>query len=93
MDECLQVLSSVHESPTDEMFVHQVRLQLIAEKVTQTSSINTESDQSKAEMAQLPFYLNAFRSQLEDVKGNISPEAGRNREMIFYTFYAFHILI
>lgn len=84
MDECLQVLSSVNESPTDEMFTHQIRLQLIVEKVIQSSSIDTLPDQSRSQNAHLPFYLMAFRSQLADIKRSLSSEAQINREMLLH---------
>jgi hypothetical protein len=80
MDECLRVLSSQHEAPTDEMFAHQVRLQLIAKKVVQTSSNYIEFDKSETHKAPLPFYLKAFQSQLADIKLSVSPVAEQNRE-------------
>jgi hypothetical protein len=80
MDECLRVLSNEHEAPTDEMFAHQVRLQLIADRVVQTTSSYTEDGQSEVHKATLAFYLKTFQSQLIDVRNGISSNADHNRK-------------
>ncbi len=92
MDECSRIISLEQESPTDEMFAHQVRLLLIAEKVAQTSSSSTKFSQPDAPKAHLPFYLNAFRSQLVDVKRKLSPAAEHNREAL-HLLFAIEMLI
>jgi hypothetical protein len=84
MDECLRMLTIEPECPADELLAHQIRLQLIAEKVAQTSSNNTTFGYSDIPKTPLPFYLQAFRSQLIDVRRMISPEAERDRKRPFY---------
>ncbi|PYH93827.1 hypothetical protein BO71DRAFT_380628 [Aspergillus ellipticus CBS 707.79] len=65
MDECLDILSQSKESPYDEIFAHQVRLQRItaeAEGIKGTTTILSD------------LYLSALRRRVDDVKAHISPE-------------------
>lgn len=89
MDECLQILSTKQEAPTDKMLAQQIRLQLLAEKVAQTASKNTVFEHSEAPKAHLPFYLRALRSQLVDIKRMVSPEVERNRKDLLYQFHQY----
>jgi hypothetical protein len=80
MDECLSAVLNTQESHTDEMFAHQVRLQLIAQRVAESS------DASEGPRAPLPFYLNTFRSQMKEVQQSLSPEAkcnGKSLPLLF----------
>jgi hypothetical protein len=76
MEECLLALSAAQESPTDEMFVHQVRLQLIVQRVSELPKM--QPDWNESSRAPLPFYLKVFRSQLLEVQSGLSPEAECN---------------
>ncbi|KAJ5538119.1 hypothetical protein N7494_007598 [Penicillium frequentans] len=64
MTECLDVLSLSPESPYDEMFTHQVRLQRVAGEV----------ESAKLTMASPPpFYLSVLQMKVNDIKTKISP--------------------
>jgi hypothetical protein len=82
MEECLELLSSEQECPTDEIFAHQVRLHLIAANTIQATSNETGSDTWDAPRASLPFYLKALRSQLVSAKGSLSVEAQNNSKTL-----------
>ncbi|KAE9376342.1 hypothetical protein N431DRAFT_289530, partial [Stipitochalara longipes BDJ] len=82
MDDCLLKLISESECSTDEIFAHQVQLQLIVHKVSELS--NAQSDTSQAPKTPLPFYLKAFRSQLLEVQRSLSPEAECNEILQAY---------
>ncbi|KAG9229196.1 hypothetical protein BJ875DRAFT_475560 [Amylocarpus encephaloides] len=75
MDECLDVLIREKEVPADEIFVQQVKLQLIAERAVQVSAGKKDSgfvDTSKAPVA---FYIKALQSQIEQVLENVDFES------------------
>lgn len=65
MEECLDVLSQHAESPYDEMFTHQVRLQRI---VVEVESIRGSTAAPPA------FYLTSLQSRVNDIKAQISPQ-------------------
>lgn len=80
MDECLQVLLEKSEAPSDEIFAHQVRLHLVAEKATQLSSKDTDHEYHQVSGTSMPFYLRAFNSQLSQIKSDYSLAAQRSRK-------------
>ncbi|KAJ5579581.1 uncharacterized protein N7459_005566 [Penicillium hispanicum] len=65
MDECLDVLSRHGESPYDEVFAHQVRLQRIASELQNIKG---------AQQVPPGFYLTALKQKLDDTKSRI-PQA------------------
>jgi hypothetical protein len=73
MTECLDVLSLSTESPYDEMFAHQVRLQRVAGEV----------ESAKITMASPPpFYLSVLQTKVNDIKTKISPHLQQEGEFI-----------
>jgi hypothetical protein len=82
MDECLAALLNERECLADEIFAHQVQLQMIVHKVAKLSNEYTESFETPK--ATLPIYLKAFRSQLLGVQQSFSPEAAQNGNAIFF---------
>ena len=77
MDECLQILDERQECATDEILVHQVRLQLIVERVT----LDTLTD--KPVRAPLSFYLQALHPQFQEAKDRLPPQSQRTSEQSF----------
>jgi hypothetical protein len=78
----LSAVADSRETSTDEIFAHQVRLQLIAHKITELA------DTSEGPRAALPFYLKAFRSQVLEMQQSLSTEAfhnGKSRHSFLYT--------
>lgn len=73
LDECLDVLSRAQEAPSDEMFAHQVRLQLFSHRARQATWPAGEVD--LAEGATLPprLYLQALHWKLGELKSAFSP--------------------
>ncbi|CAM1508658.1 Fc.00g055060.m01.CDS01 [Cosmosporella sp. VM-42] len=65
MEECLDFLSQNGESLSDEIFVHQVRLQRIAVEVETVRNTTT---------APPAFYINALQVKLDQAKSYISPQ-------------------
>lgn len=78
MTECLDVLSLNPESPYDEMFTHQVRLQRVA----------GEAESAKITMASPPpFYLSVLQTKVNDIKTKISPRLQQECEFITTQFF------
>ena len=73
MEECLDVLSRSTESPYDEMFAHQVRLQRIAGEVESVRSTTTSPT---------AFYLTALQNKVNEVKAQISPHLQQEGEFM-----------
>lgn len=81
MDECLRVLDETQECLTDEILVQQVRLQLIVEKVTLSTSYEGAMETAGDIKAPPSFYLRALHSQLQEVKTKLSPQSQRNGKL------------
>lgn len=75
MDECLQVLDERHECVNDEILVQQVRLQRIVEKVTLSTWYDGGMEAAEDIKPPPYFYLQALRSQLQEVKNKLSPQS------------------
>ena len=79
MEEGLRIISMEKECPSDEVFVCQVRLELLAQKVAQVRG-QYEADRTKS-MANVaipsapPFlYLRVLQGQLKELKDSLSPQ-------------------
>jgi hypothetical protein len=71
MDNCLELLVESKECPSDEVFIHQVRLQLISREVENakgTPAVPTA------------FILQALQSRLDVVKASVSREIQQDGE-------------
>ncbi|KAH6667913.1 hypothetical protein B0J14DRAFT_489034 [Halenospora varia] len=78
MDECLQILETENDLPTDIILVHQVKLQLICERVNEASSVQ---DHEVSPNTPLPYFLKTSQAQLENFKKNI-PESLQNNYIL-----------
>ncbi|KAH8665073.1 hypothetical protein BGZ60DRAFT_529418 [Tricladium varicosporioides] len=78
MDECLRILETENDLPTDIILVHQVKLQLICERL---SEINSMQDHELSLSASLPYFLKTSQAQLENFKKNI-PESLRDNYIL-----------
>lgn len=78
MEESLQILSTNPECPTDPILVQQVRLQLLAEKITQASLQNKETG-NKAPPA---LYLKSLQAQLHELRDVIPSNLQSNSKHI-----------
>jgi hypothetical protein len=76
MEECLLALISSTETPADQIFAHEVQLQLITQRTFESS--NSHPDRLEDSRTPLPFYLKVFQSQLLDVQRSLSPQAECN---------------
>lgn len=86
LDECLAVLAENKEHPTDLLLVHLVKLQLLAEKVSQAPWHEGHGDAIGPTRAPPIFYLKALQAQLQDFKANISPEIRRNEILLLHLY-------
>ncbi|KAL4780056.1 hypothetical protein BJX76DRAFT_361179 [Aspergillus varians] len=78
MEECLDVLSRSAESPYDEMFAHQVRLQRIAGEV----------ESAKGTMTAPPaFYLTALQLKVNEVRAQIPPHLQQEAPLLASIYY------
>ena len=71
MEESLRILSHGNQTPSDESFVHQIRLQLISSEI-ETLRHSTVPPH---------FYLRALQEKLDRVKKAISPELQEDSEL------------
>ncbi|KGO68317.1 hypothetical protein PITC_066750 [Penicillium italicum] len=78
MEECLDVLSRSAESPYDEMFAHQVKLQRIAGEVESARSTTTSPP---------AFYLTALQLKVNEVKAQISPHLQQEVPLLASIYY------
>lgn len=62
MEECVEILSQSQESPYDEAFAHQVRLQHAASDI---------EDIQEASTVPLPFSIAAFNQNIADAKAKV----------------------
>lgn len=83
LDECLQMLAEKQEYPADTFLVHQVKLQLIVEKVSQAPWHDGLVDSIDSMKVPPAFYLKALRAQLRDFKQNIPPELQQNGKLSY----------
>lgn len=74
MDECLDTLSENQESSFDELFINQVRLQLLCQQVPQALSQDRESGHAEGTIVPPTFYLKALQSNLKELKGSFCPD-------------------
>ena len=81
LDECLQVLDDKQECLNDEILVQQVRLQLIAEKVTLSTWYDGAMETAEHVKAPPSFYFQALHSQLQEVKNKFPPQSQRNGKL------------
>ncbi|KAJ2905281.1 hypothetical protein MKZ38_005794 [Zalerion maritima] len=81
MEECLRVLTTNSESPHDEIFVHQIRLQRIA------GDIEAARGAGASTAASLPFYVSAVRRNVDEVKAQISPYLEQDPILLASIYY------
>jgi hypothetical protein len=74
MDECLDILTESRESPSDERFVCQVRLQLLAQRVSRAKLQARGVELANGTIVPPGFYLKALQLKLQELKRSISPE-------------------
>ncbi|KAK4099452.1 hypothetical protein N658DRAFT_164545 [Parathielavia hyrcaniae] len=81
MDECLQALSEQREWEGDDLLVAQVKVQLIVEQLTRTSSQSTDG---------IPpgYVLSALRAQLQTLKAQLPPHLQQNDTILSQISYA-----
>ncbi|KAF2084027.1 hypothetical protein K490DRAFT_50133, partial [Saccharata proteae CBS 121410] len=78
MNESLVLLSQSTDSPSDELFAYQVRLQVI----------EREFEFTKATTMPPVFYFKALQTKLEEVKATLPPHLQRNEIMLAATYHA-----
>lgn len=76
MDECLELLSKSRASPFDELFIQQVRLQLVAEQV----------EKAKGTTVPPAFYLKDLRFKANEIKANLPPHLQQDGEFAVVGF-------
>jgi hypothetical protein len=83
LDECLQTLSESDDAPTDKIFVHQIRLQLLTDKALSLTSHDDLGEARKDSIGTAPpaFYRKSLLLQLEAVKKEIPPEFQQTGEL------------
>ncbi|KAJ5491200.1 phosphoketolase 1 [Penicillium diatomitis] len=78
MDECAVALLRTQESPYDEMFVHQVRLQRIVGEVENVREASTASPD---------FYLKFLQQKVDEIKVNMPAQLQQNRILSATVYY------
>lgn len=79
MEECLEVLGQNTESPYDEMFAHQVRLQRIV--------VEIESVRGPTTPAPPAFYLASLRSRVKDIQAQFSSQLQQEEVLLASVYY------
>lgn len=77
MDDCIKALLQSKESPYDEMFVHQVRLQRIV------GEVETVREETKAPP---DFYLKFLQQKVDEVKASVPPRLQQDRKSCICVF-------
>ncbi len=72
MEECLRVLSEKKECPSDELFLCQVRCQLLSQRMIQAPQLPEDVGQPESRVP-AAFYLKALQSNLQQIRGAVSP--------------------
>ncbi|EXJ80523.1 hypothetical protein A1O1_08669 [Capronia coronata CBS 617.96] len=87
LDECLDVLSRSQEAPCDEMFAHQVRLQLFSQRARH--AMWSAGDLELADAATMPprLYLQALQWKLGELKSAFSPQLQHNEILLSSVYY------
>lgn len=79
MDECIHVLSSAPECYSDSIFIAQVRLQMIEEKIANhTASTKTGAGETGDSKVAIPFYIHALNVELDEVRRGLSTDNEKN---------------
>ncbi|KAJ5682236.1 phosphoketolase 1 [Penicillium macrosclerotiorum] len=90
LDECLEALNHNKESPYDEMFVRQVRLQRISGEVGETENMD------EIRKAPPAFYLSFLQQKVKEIKSHMSPQLQQDRVLsasIYYTELSIFALV
>jgi hypothetical protein len=83
MDECLHELTERKECDADAVLVALIRCQMIAEKVRSSPWQDRGLSGKLAMTAEPSFYIKVLQTELDNVKRQISPDLGNNREPSF----------
>lgn len=67
-EECLQVVESSREYPTDQMLVHLVRIQLVKNKISKINWIEISSPGSIGTQLRQEFYMKTFVAQIKELE-------------------------
>ncbi|KAI9740059.1 MAG: hypothetical protein M1818_004810 [Claussenomyces sp. TS43310] len=86
MDECLLMLDERKESATDEILVHQVRLQRIVESMALSTS-HGGAMESTGHRQPTSLHLENLHSQLQGIKTNLLARTPNNAEVVFLHLY------
>ncbi|EXJ81083.1 hypothetical protein A1O3_07371 [Capronia epimyces CBS 606.96] len=73
LDECLDLLGRSQEAPSDEIFAHQVRLQLFSHRVRQVMWPAGEGELADGPTVPPSFYLQTLQWKLGELKSAFSP--------------------
>ncbi len=76
LDECLDLLETSKDFPTDLLLVHLVRVQLICNKAT-LQNLNTIVGDSNSQLP-VEFYTKTLKSELDGVERSIPQELKEN---------------
>ena len=80
MNQCLELLHEGQECPNDEILVQQVRMRLLVEKAS--LSMWYDEFMNNAEQKASPLLcIQAFNSQLQDLKNKIPPPLENNSRL------------
>ncbi|KAI9681082.1 MAG: hypothetical protein M1822_007156 [Bathelium mastoideum] len=88
MDECLHILDERRECFNDEILVHQVRLQLISDRIAQCTLSGglvkfTEQTREHSSLS-----LESLQSQLQHFKGNLLSQPNTDRVLFLHLYSA-----
>lgn len=84
MDDCINALMQSKESPYDEMFVYQVRLQRI---VGEVESVR------EATKAPPDFYLKFLQQKVDEVKASMPSRLQQDRRFNFFMLFSVVLII
>lgn len=79
-EECLRVLETQKEIPSDALLVQLVKLRLVSEKIDDAPWKCAISESFKDTRPPEMFYLHSLETQLQDFKRNIPSQLSDNRK-------------
>ncbi|KAL9620371.1 MAG: hypothetical protein Q9160_005071 [Pyrenula sp. 1 TL-2023] len=92
LDECLRIIETEREFPSDALLVQLVRLRLLAEKAILVPSSSGAADVDSSARLPAVCYLKSLEAQLRHFKSNIPIESTHN-EILLMEFYMTELCI
>lgn len=82
LDACIQALKEANEYPTDELLIHLVEIQKLAQSISFTLDVSNGGSFLGGSLQQLPItmVIDSFQEQLDNFKASLPMKYRENRE-------------